>query len=280
MFKNLSPGAIGYGKPFFEALAPARAAGFEGIDVDARQLLDPAFRDKVVEALERADMVLGGWGLPAPFFDEQAAYEEALERLLPVTAAAASIAYTRAATWIPSWSDERPYAENAAFLMKRVRPAAEILADNGCWLGLEFLGPKTSRAGHKYEFIHTMEQMLELCDAVGTGNVGLLLDAWHWYTSGGTVEQLETLRDEQVVYVHINDAPAGIPIEEQVDNVRRLPGETGVIDLVGFLRALEKIGYTGPVAPEPFSKELQALPEEERLTTAGAALLKVWQAAF
>ncbi len=279
MFRNLSAGAIGYGRSFFEALRPAKAAGFQGIDIDAGQLLDPASRDRVREALEREGMVLGGWGLPVPLLNQESEYEAGLERLKTLAPAAAAIGYTRVATWLPSWSDARDYAENFAFHVKRLRPVGEVLADHGCRLGLEFLGPKTLRKGHPYEFIYTVEGMLELCQAVGTGNLGLLLDAWHWYTSGGTVAELEALRDENVVYVHINDAPAGIAVEEQIDNVRCLPGETGVIDLVGFLRALDKIGYTGPVTPEPFSAKLREMPEEERLVTAGQSLLKVWEEA-
>ena len=103
------------------------------------------------------------------------------------------------------------------------------------------------RAGKPHEFIWDMKRMLELGQVIGTGNVGLLLDCWHWYTSGGTVPELLALRPEQVVYVHVNDAPAGIDRDAQVDNVRCLPGETGVIDIVGFLQALQTIGYDGPV---------------------------------
>ncbi|MCI0551428.1 MAG: sugar phosphate isomerase/epimerase [Anaerolineae bacterium] len=46
-------------------------------------------------------------------------------------------------------------------------------------------------------------------------------------------------------------APANIPVEHLVDKERRLPGTTGVIDISGFLQALNKIGYCGPVSPEP-----------------------------
>ena len=62
-------------------------------------------------------------------------------------------------------------------------------------------------------------------------------------------------------------------IVEQLDNVRDLPGATGVIDIAGFLRALQSIGYDGPVTPEPFKKELAALPSDEvRLKKVGAAM--------
>lgn len=61
--------------------------------------------------------------------------------------------------------------------------------------------------------------MLELCDAVGP-NVGLLLDAWHLYTSGHDPADLELLSNQNVVDVHVNDAPAGVAVDDQVDSVR------------------------------------------------------------
>ncbi len=120
---------------------------------------------------------------------------------------------------------------------------------------------------------------MRLCNEIGTGNLGLLLDSWHWYTTYGTTGQLKKLKSEQVVYVHINDAPSGIPVEEQIDNVRCLPGETGVIDLVGFLRTLREIGYDGPVTPEPFSRKLKEMPVVEAVKLTGKSLDKVWKEA-
>ena len=158
-------------------------------------------------------------------------------------------------------SDERPLEENLEFHIARFTPIAGILANEGCSLGLEFIGPKTLRDTQKYPFVHNMSGMLELAAAIGP-NVGLLLDCWHWYTSHGTLQELLALSPAKVVYVHVNDAPAGIPIDSQLDNVRALPGETGVIDIAGFLQALQSIGYEGPVVPEPFKKELGSLPDD------------------
>ncbi|MEN6549773.1 MAG: sugar phosphate isomerase/epimerase, partial [Armatimonadia bacterium] len=129
----------------------------------------------------------------------------------------------------------------------------------------------------KFEFIHTMEQMLELCSCLGQ-NAGLLLDAWHWYTSGGTLAQLKKLTNENVVYVHINDAPPDIALDDQVDSVRALPGETGVINLTGFLQVLRDIGYDGPVTPEPFSARLNAMEDKsEAVKLAGKMLKQVFE---
>ena len=154
-----------------------------------------------------------------------------------------------------------------------------MLAEHGCRLGLEFIGPRTMRENLRYGFIYSPEGMLCLAEAIGA-NVGLLMDAYHWYTAGGNLADIRTLRAEDVVYVHVNDAPAGVAIEAQLDQVRRLPGATGVIDIAGFLRALESIGYDGPVTPEPFRKELAALPSDEaRLKAVGAAMDRIFATA-
>ena len=82
-----------------------------------------------------------------------------------------------------------------------------------------------------------------------------------------------------MVDAHINDAFEGRGPDEQIDNQRRLPGQSGVIDLVGFLQGLKEIGYTGPVTPEPFSPKLREMSAEEAIRTTAEALLSVWQRA-
>jgi sugar phosphate isomerase/epimerase len=66
-------------------------------------------------------------------------------------------------------------------------------------------------------------------------------------------------------------------MDDYVDNQRGLPGETGVIDIAGFLRALDEIGYEGPVTPEPFKDELKELPDDaDRLRAVGDCMRKIF----
>jgi sugar phosphate isomerase/epimerase len=176
-------------------------------------------------------------------------------------------------------SNERELEANWRFHIERFTPIAETLAQHGQRLGLEFIGPKTLRESRKYPFIWTMADMLRLANEIGP-NVGLLVDCWHWYTSHGTIDDLKKLRAEDVVYVHVNDAPRGIDVDQQIDNVRALPGETGVIDITGFLQALKSIGYDGPITPEPFKDELKTLPNDEaRVQVVAEAMDKIWRQA-
>ena len=125
-----------------------------------------------------------------------------------------------------------------------------------------------------------MEGMLEMAAAIGTGNVGLLLDAWHLYTSGGSLDDLDKISNADIVNVHVNDAPAGLTMAEYIDKDRRLPGETGVIDLAGFMGKLSALNYDGPVTPEPFSARLNALDDPLQAARETAASMdELWSRA-
>ncbi len=267
---------------FPETLELAKVGGFEGVDLpvsEVQELLKTKSVGEIWKAIKMKGLKTGGWALPVNFRGSEETFRKDLERLSGLAKIATEFECQRVFTWILPFSDSLPFGENFKLHVDRLLPVAEVLKDYGCVLGLEFVGPRTSRVGHKCEFIYDMDGMLELRDAIGAGNVGLLLDAWHWYTTHGTVDQIKRLKGNDVVYVHVNDAPTGIPVDEQIDSVRRLPGETGVIDIVGFLKALDQIGYDGPVTPEPFDKKLSEQPVQNAVSKVGRALDEVWKSA-
>lgn len=278
MYIALSAGAVGIKAPLERQLELASNNGFKGVYVDMASVSKMGVQ-RVLAMFKAKGLIPAAWGFPLNIHEEEGAYEKGLSRLGEYADEAKEIGCLRTSTYIMSFSDNLPWEMNFEYHVKRLKPAAQILAERDCLLGLEFLGPKTIRDGHRYEFIHTLQGMLKLCKDIGTGNVGLLLDAWHWYTSNGKVEDIEAIGDRDVVDVHVNDAPKGVPIEKQVDNVRRMPGETDVIDIVGFLRALHKIGYTGPIMAEPFNAELGKKPDTEAARLTAESLRKIWSVA-
>jgi sugar phosphate isomerase/epimerase len=84
------------------------------------------------------------------------------------------------------------------------------------------------------------------------------------------------LRNEDVVAVDLNDAPADVPKDQQRDNARELPLATGVIDATAFLKALLAIGYDGPVRAEPFNEAVRKMPPEEAVVTTARAMKKAF----
>jgi sugar phosphate isomerase/epimerase len=125
-------------------------------------------------------------------------------------------------------------------------------------LGLEFLGPLELRKAHKYEFIWRMNDMLAFAKECGP-NVGLLLDTWHWHHAGATPEDIVAAGRDRIVHVHFNDSP-NLPPEQIHDNQRLLPGE-GVINLTGFLQALQRIHYRDALSVEVFGRTKDMTPE-------------------
>jgi sugar phosphate isomerase/epimerase len=285
MYTTIGPEALGIrGLSLSEAIDLARDAGFVGLSFDSRaaaQIIDEQGLAAAQEQFAQAGVKPALWNLPVAWRDDNQ-WASDLRELPRLARAARNLGATRTATYMPSGSDERPFQENFDWHVARLRPIAEVLRDEGCRFGIEFIGPKTFRAAFRHEFIHTLDGVMELVAAIGTGNVGVMLDSWHLYTSGGTLADLERLTNDDVVVVHVNDAPAGIARDKQIDTVRTLPMETGVIDLVGFMRALRKMAYDGPVMPEPFSQrinDLAATDPEAAAREAAQSMDALWRAA-
>jgi sugar phosphate isomerase/epimerase len=265
-----------------ETIALARDHGFEGVEVDIAEvadLVDAHGPEYVRDLFTSTGIRQGQWGLLLDFRRDEATWRQGLGELPRLAGAAQAVGIERTATWIMPCSDELDFKANFEQHLTRLRPIAEILNDHGCRLGLEFVGPRTLRMSKRYQFIHTLDGMLELIQAIGAGNVGLLLDCYHVYTSHGSLDEVRRLTNSDIVVVHVNDAPAGMPVDEQLDLVRTLPGETGVIDIAGFLQALQTIGYDGPVTPEPFSERLHSLSPANAAREAGEAMRRVWELA-
>jgi sugar phosphate isomerase/epimerase len=102
---------------------------------------------------------------------------------------------------------------------------------------------------------------LALAERHGFGGFDAQLPQLH--AVGGTRADLQGLTRDLLVHVHVDDAPAGVPLAELLDDRRKLPCTTGVIDIDGFMQALANAGYDGPVTAEPFDSALNALPAEE-----------------
>jgi sugar phosphate isomerase/epimerase len=242
-------------------------------------LVDSRGLDAVARLFRDHGVQVAAWSLPPACRAEEAAFAASLPRLADLAALSASLGCHRVITWMTPWSDERPYAENFAWHVDRFQRLAAVLQPHQVRLGIEFIGPKTLRDAHRYPFIFSLDGLRTLWRAIGASNVGVLLDCFHWYTSHGTPADLDRLTNAEVVHVHVNDAVAGRSADEQLDLERCLPGETGLIDIATFLRALQRLDYDGGVAVEPFSQRVNALPPAEAIAATAASLRQIWATA-
>lgn len=249
----LVSGRVGW--PEFAELA-ARV-GYPGCDV----MLGPAMKagaDATRQLFERLHLRPAIVDFPADFRKDDAEFRASLGKLEQASAFAAAIGCPRMMTYIMSSSDT-PKDELRRAYKERFTESARVLAKSGVRLGLEFLGPLHLRKQFKYEFIWRMEEMLEFAKECGP-NVGLTLDTWHWHHAGATTQDIIAAGRERIVHVHFNDAP-NLPAEQIRDNERLLPGE-GVINLTGFLQALQTIGYRDALSVEVFGRGLNKMTPE------------------
>ena len=169
MFPNLSPGAIGIRAGIQESIDLAKAVGFKGVDFDLGQV-EGFGAEKLRDLCAAEGLRIGGWGLPVDYQGTDEAFRTSLANLPAKAALAAKTGCTAFSTWMLSGSNDLTFGESFDRMKSRFREIGLVLANHGCRLGIEFLGPKTIRDGFEYEFIHTLPGMIELCDAAGTGN--------------------------------------------------------------------------------------------------------------
>lgn len=274
----LSLGRLGFHATFPESVELAAKHGFEGLDPDAGYLasLNDDALHRLLEDLQKRNLKFGAAALPVEFRKDSNTFNSDLKKLPPTSAVLQRAGIPRASTWIMPCSDDLTYLQNFRQHAERLRLCAQVLADHGQKLGLEYVSPRTLWRSQKHPFIHTMSEMKELLSAIGTNNLGIQLDSWHWFNAQETQQDLLTLRRQDVITVDLNDAPVGLTIDQYRDDHRELPAATGVIPAKQFLDALLQIGYDGPVQAEPFNAALRALPIDQACAAASAAMKKAF----
>ncbi len=271
---NLNISQVGVKADPFEAIDLAKQYGYQSITpmTDAIIKYPPTRRQQLAEQMKAANLSWGPTGVRPFFSPDQPDLEQKLKQLSKTASILGPIGVTRAFTWLMPGSDTLTYRKNFRLHAERLREICRLLADHNISFGIEYLGTKTLVLRFKYPFVQTLAEARELTAEVGTSNIGIALDSWHWFQAGDTEADILTLKNTDVICADICDAPADVAKNQMPDSPRRLPCTTGVIDVKSFLSGLVKIGYDGPVGTEPFDKSLAEMPTEQAMTTATNAM--------
>jgi sugar phosphate isomerase/epimerase len=275
----LTPGSIGVEvRSQNEIIELAAKHGFESIEPLGEELarVSESQLAELRAAMVAKKLSWASAGLTVDFRNDDAKFAEGLKSFPKIAAGLQRAGVTRMSTWLSPSHAALTYRQNFALHSTRLRAIAEVLKNHSIRLGLEYVGTQTLLTRGKYPFLHTFAETKELIAEIGTGNVGFVLDSWHWWTAGDTEADILSLKNEEVILVDLNDAPAGIRKEEQRDNQRELPAATGVIDVTTFLNALRKIDYDGPVRAEPFNRPLNDLDNDAACAATIAAMKKAF----
>jgi sugar phosphate isomerase/epimerase len=128
---------------------------------------------------------------------------------------------------------------------------AAASAGVGARMGIEFL---------PFSTVSTARAALEVVEAAGHPNGGIVVDSWHVFRGDGDLGFLRTLPAERIVAVELDDADAevvGTLGDDTVDR-RRFCGE-GSFPLPAFLDAVRSTGFDGPYVVEIISAENRSL---------------------
>ena len=161
--------------------------------------------------------------------------------------------------------------ENLTPFVRPLRRLAEAAASAGPRVALEPL---------PFGLVASMPQGAELIRAVGHPAAGLLVDFWHVFRAGTSLPELIDSLDPAFVFgIELCDARSKVvgTLFEDTRDRRTLVGE-GDQDVVGFIRAIREVGYTGPWGVEILSSEHRQLPLMEALRAAYDTTLRAFEA--
>jgi sugar phosphate isomerase/epimerase len=274
---SLNPGIIGVKANFSQTLDYAIQYGYEAISPFTQEVMENYSAGQLNEILAKMkshDISYDSINIPVEYRRDKIRFHDDFKKLRVFCEAMEKQGATRINTWIFSSHAELTYNENMKEHAYRLGECAKVMKDHGIMLGLEYLGTRPLVVGARYPFISTMKEGKELIGEIGQSNVGFVLDSFHWYCAADTLEDIRSLKPEDVIVVDINDARAGFTRETQVDGKRELPMATGVIPIKEFMQGLVDIGYDGPLRTEPFNQALNDLENEEALKVNMEAISK------
>ena len=131
-----------------------------------------------------------------------------------------------------------------------LQQAAELAAGFRVRVALEF----QARAA----FINNLQTAVAVVDDIGNANLGICLDAFHFYTGPSKYSDLKLLTSENLFHVQLSDL-ADVPRELATDSDRILPGD-GDFDVAVLIEQLRAVDYRGTVAIEVMNPRIWQVP--------------------
>jgi 2-keto-myo-inositol isomerase len=169
---------------------------------------------------------------------------------------------------VPSPSPDRDITWKAVVQehVRVLRDLSDIAGEYGVSLAFEFLG-------FGWCSVRTPRGAWEIVQQAGRNNVGLVVDAAHFYGGGGLLSEFDLLDPRRILTFHLDDLE-DTPKEEISDSKRLLPG-MGVVPLSEICTRLKKVGYDGPCSIELFRPQYWGWDPYELAAKARVAARKV-----
>jgi len=166
----------------------------------------------------------------------------------------------------PTPTREMPWSQIVDEYVRVLRDLSDIARGYRVKLAFEFLG-------FGWCSVRTPRAAFEIVQKTDRDNVGMTLDAAHFYAGGGLMSELDQLDPRRIYAFHLDDLE-DTPKEAITDATRVLPG-LGVVPLDLICARLKGIGYDGPCSIELFRPEYWNWDPQELAVKSREAALKV-----
>jgi sugar phosphate isomerase/epimerase len=235
--------------PVEEAIKIADRAGFEGFDFQEKDLDGYV----IIKKKDIKDLVNLFSSLKIkPFcFTADEEYEKEIKNVIPLFEALEILGLKVAIKpeigrpVVPSIEKVWSYKKCFKNAVKRNRQLAEIAKRYGIKIAFEFTGGSN--------FINCIERTKEVVKAVNHENFGYGLDTYHTYKANDKLEEYEEISGDYIFSVHFINV-LDIP-QNRISDFDRDYCLEGKLNLIPFLRLLERKGYNGYLTIELFGEK-------------------------
>jgi sugar phosphate isomerase/epimerase len=173
-----------------------------------------------------------------------------------------------APAFIKIGSELGPRTPHPERLIQPLRELATQAAEHGTRIAIETM---------PFSIISTVPMGAEIVSAAAHPGIGLLVDAWHVFRAGTSLEELRAALPPAMIFgVELDDAAhavVGTLFEDTVDH-RLLCGE-GSFDLHSLVALLRDKGFDGPWGVEILSSSFRRLPVAQAVKLAAESALAV-----
>lgn len=241
--------------PLLDKIRLAAKHGFAGIELWINEIYEHVGRGGEVRDVEKAlqdnglmvpcTIALRGWG-EAVGPEYGLALEECRRRM--------ELAARIGAPYIVATPPREPCS--IAQITERYKELLKIGRETGVKPTFEYIS--------FFRSTYRLRQAWQVVQDAADPDATLILDAFHTWNSGGSLEELRPIPAERISHYHIDDAAPDKPPQTQTDPDRVMPGD-GPIDLQGEIALLREKGYAGTVSLELFNRKLWEQDPDEVL---------------
>ncbi|MCA8864352.1 MULTISPECIES: sugar phosphate isomerase/epimerase and 4-hydroxyphenylpyruvate domain-containing protein [unclassified Halomonas] len=247
-----------------EKLQAIAAAGFDGFELFENDLL--GFPGRPAEIRQMAEDLGLTIEIFQPFRDFEGVSPEQLERNLVRVEHKFDLMEQLGVELMLVCSNAQPgVSGDPAVVSEQLHCLAERAASRGLRVGFEALswGSAIDRFSQAWAAIKDADHP----------NLGLILDSYHSLALDDDITPIAKLPGEKIFFLQLSDAPRESTRPPWYSRARRSFPGLGEYDITGFVAAVLKAGYSGPLSLEMFNDEFRAAPSGPTARAARQSLL-------